>query len=92
MANSTMLAPKRHGLSPGEEFALYKEVVENLKEVVFQTDLQGNWTFLNRAWSEMTGHDACASVGQPFLAHVHPEDRERAEEAFRPLAEGGAES
>lgn len=33
----------------------YRELVNNLKEVVFQTDAGGLWTFLNPAWFEVTG-------------------------------------
>lgn len=33
-----------------ESDARYESVVNNLKEVVFQTDAAGHWTFLNPAW------------------------------------------
>ena len=34
----------------------YRSVVENVKEVIFHTDVQGKWTFLNPAWEEITGY------------------------------------
>jgi PAS domain-containing protein len=33
----------------------YRSVVENLNEVVFQMDLERCWTYLNRAWQDVTG-------------------------------------
>ncbi|NTV11904.1 MAG: EAL domain-containing protein, partial [Zoogloea sp.] len=65
----------------------YRSVVENIKEVVFQTDVEGRWTYLNRAWDEITGFAVQDSVGQVFLNYVHPEDRERNLALFEPLIE-----
>ncbi|AEI49508.1 PAS domain S-box protein [Runella slithyformis] len=55
----------------------YRFLVENLKEVVFQTDLQGRWTYLNQSWVEITGFDISSSMGITCLEFVHPDDRER---------------
>ena len=41
----------------------YQTVVENIKEVIFQTDREGRWTFLNPAWSEITGFKIRNSLG-----------------------------
>ncbi len=57
--------------------ALYRSVVENTKEVIFQADLLGNWTFLNPAWTEITEFAIAESLDTPFWHYVHPEDRER---------------
>jgi PAS domain S-box-containing protein len=63
----------------------YRSVVENLKEVVFQTDAEGRWSFLNPAWTEITGFPVEESLGRPFLAYVHPDDRALNIERFEPL-------
>ncbi|OGT89923.1 MAG: hypothetical protein A2286_06375 [Gammaproteobacteria bacterium RIFOXYA12_FULL_61_12] len=68
-----------------ESEAHYRSVVDNLKEVVFQTDAQGIWTFLNRSWTEITGFPVQESLGTLFLDYVHPEDRQRNQELFEPL-------
>jgi PAS domain S-box-containing protein/hemerythrin-like metal-binding protein len=65
--------------------ARYRQVVGNLKEVVFQTDAQGLWTFLNPAWTETTGFAVEDSIGTQFLNYVHPEDRDRNQALFEPL-------
>lgn len=55
----------------------YRFLVNNLKEVVFQTNLAGDWTFLNQSWTEITGFDVESTLGISCLEFVHPDDRER---------------
>jgi len=63
----------------------YRSVVDNVKEVIFQTDANGLWTFLNPAWSEITGFAIAKTLGTPLLDYVHPDDRQRHWEQFQPL-------
>ncbi|MDD5247457.1 MAG: PAS domain S-box protein [Rhodocyclaceae bacterium] len=63
----------------------YRSVVDNVKEVVFQTDSQGLWTFLNCSWKEVTGFAVADSLGTLFLDYVHPDDRQHNQELFEPL-------
>jgi diguanylate cyclase (GGDEF)-like protein/PAS domain S-box-containing protein len=55
----------------------YREVLDNIKEVVFRTDNEGRWTFLNPAWEELTGHPVEQTLGRDLLESVHPDDREQ---------------
>jgi PAS domain S-box-containing protein len=52
-------------------------VVENIKEVIFQVNSAGCWTFLNPAWTSMTGFKLKETIGARLIDYVHPEDRER---------------
>ena len=63
----------------------YQTVVENVNEVIFQTDADGLWLFLNKSWEEITGFTVEESLGQLFLNYVLPEDREQNKELFMPL-------
>lgn len=63
----------------------YRSVVNNVKEVIFQTDSEGLWIFLNPAWTEITQFGIDESLGRSFLNFVHPEDREKNLELFKPL-------
>ena len=63
----------------------YRNVVDNLKDVVFQTDIAGLWTFLNPAWEEITGFSIQESLGRSFLDYVYPADREKNLKLFEPL-------
>ncbi len=76
--------------SPSER--LHRQLIDGLKEVVFQTDGQGRWTFLNRAWTELTGLSPQESLGRDHLEFIHPEDRPRHLELLKPLIERRAES
>ena len=57
--------------------ARYRFVVDNLKEVVFQTCAEGRWTFLNTAWSEVTGFECEHSLGTSLSEYLHPDDAAR---------------
>lgn len=63
----------------------YESVVESIKEVVFTIDKNGNWSFLNRAWIEMTGFTQQESLNQPFTDYVHADDRETVQQLFNQL-------
>lgn len=62
-------------------------IVDNIKEVVFVTDAEGLWKYLNKSWTEVTGYSVEESLGNLFLNYVHPDDRERNMELFAPLIE-----
>jgi diguanylate cyclase (GGDEF)-like protein/PAS domain S-box-containing protein len=50
-------------------------IVANLQDVVFQTDLEGRWIFLNPAWVSLTGFSVADALGKPWRDFVCPEDR-----------------
>ncbi len=58
-----------------ESEQLYRSVVENVKEVFFRIDKHGNWTFLNPAWTALTGFTVAESLGKSFIDFVDVEDR-----------------
>jgi PAS domain S-box-containing protein len=66
----------------------YRSLVENVKQVIFQTDARGRWTILNSAWTELTGFRVEESLGKLFLDYVHVDDRRRHAEFFQPLMRG----
>jgi len=55
----------------------YRALVEHLKEVVLQINRQGQWSFLNPAWTELTGFSVEECLGRPFLEFLHPADNPR---------------
>jgi PAS domain S-box-containing protein len=63
----------------------YRTVVDNVKEVIFQTDATGAWTFLNPAWTEITDFTIDQSLGTNFLDYIHPQDRQENLEIFQLL-------
>ena len=65
----------------------YQQVVENIKEVVFETNTAGNWTFLNPAWTEITGFTVDESLGTSCLSYIHSDDQYQYLNLFRGLSE-----
>lgn len=63
----------------------YRTVVENVNEVIFQTDTEGLWVFLNKSWEVVTGFSLDESLGQLNVNYIHPDDRQRNMEHFEPL-------
>ncbi len=70
----------------------YRLVVERVKEVIFRTSLHGAWSFLNPAWTEITGYNVDESMGRTFLDFVHPEDQDFISAEFQRLITGQQES
>lgn len=66
----------------------YRSVVDNVKEVIFQVDTAGLWTFLNPAWTEITGFSIEESLGTNFLDYIQFEDRPRVIELYQILLQG----
>jgi len=65
----------------------YRSVVNNIMEVIFQTDAAGVITFVNPAWTEITGHRIEDTIGRSILDFIHPNDRKRKEEMFMSLVQ-----
>jgi PAS domain S-box-containing protein len=61
-----------------ESQSRYRDVVESVNEVIFQTDAKGRFTFLNQAWSHITGFQVADSLGRGLVDFLHPDDRARA--------------
>jgi len=68
-----------------ENEARYRSVVNHVREVIFQTDTLGMWTFLNPAWSEITGFSLEESLGHHFIDYIHPDDQPQSAELFQQL-------
>lgn len=69
----------------------YREVVASLHEVIFRTDLNGVFTFLNAAWSEATGFAIDESTERAATNFVHEEDRAEFSAAISGLIAGDRE-
>ncbi len=70
----------------------YRQVLHNLREVVFQTDANGAWTLLNLAWTEITGYSMEESLGRCYADFLHPDDLETGLKIFPPLLTGQTDS
>ncbi|MGE6762673.1 PAS domain S-box protein [Corallococcus interemptor] len=75
--------PRPDGTTPTER--RFRQVIDTLQEVVFQTDMERRWVFLNPAWTEVTGFPVEECLGRNALDFVHPDDRERTLEVCKTL-------
>lgn len=69
-----------------------ESIVNSVQEIIFQTDLNGNWTYLNSAWEVISGYEVQASLGKSFLTHIHPEDREESATSVVEILKGNSEN
>ena len=42
------------------------KVAGNIKDVIFEMDLNGNWSYLNPAWRKLTGYKVNDCLGKPY--------------------------
>ncbi|MGN9865733.1 ATP-binding protein [Bacillus swezeyi] len=50
-------------------------IMDNLQEIVFQTDRKGMITFLNQAWTTLTGYSVETSLGKMYNDYFDHEER-----------------
>lgn len=72
-----LLAPLPAPTNPLLQESNATSILDELRQVVFQTDRAGRWTFLSRAWEALTSSSVATALGGSCLAHVHPDDRSR---------------
>ena len=66
----------------------FRVVVENIGEVIFRTDAEGRWAYLNPAWEQLSGYPIVASLGQPWLSHTDESDLAEVRERTAPVFAG----
>ncbi|MBF0310594.1 MAG: CHASE domain-containing protein [Magnetococcales bacterium] len=65
----------------------YREMVDNVRDCIFQLDANGCWSYLNPAWREISGYDVTEVLGRPFQEYIHPDHRPRFLQHFAMLAD-----
>lgn len=70
----------------------YQRVVDSLHEAIFQADARGRLTFLNRAWSEISGYDPATSLGRSLDEFIESDDRANYRAALKQTALDANES
>lgn len=61
---------------------LYRSVADLAGEVVVRVDESGRWVFVNREAERVWGISPDEAVGRRYMDLVHPEDREKTDEAL----------
>ncbi|WP_448564958.1 ATP-binding protein [Trichothermofontia sp.] len=68
----------------------HRLIVDSLKTIVFQQDLEGQWTFLNPAWTTIMGYSVAETLGTCFLDYLDPAEREEQWSRFQAVIQGRA--
>ena len=66
----------------------YRDLVEDINEVIYQLDAGGRITYISPVVEEGGGYSPSEIVGRPFTDFVHPDDLSLAVENFRRSASG----
>jgi PAS domain S-box-containing protein/putative nucleotidyltransferase with HDIG domain len=65
---------QERGESQQESGDIYRDLIDNLHEVVFTLDTQGHFTYINPAIEQLTGYQVEEIVGSSFEQFVHADD------------------
>jgi PAS domain S-box-containing protein len=64
-------------------------LIHSLPIGIFQVGAQGECSYVNKRWCEITGLEAEKALGTGWIRALHPEDRERILEEWRTAAQQG---
>jgi len=67
----------------------YRELVENINDIIYATDEKGVVTYISSAVEQMIGISSLEIIGQPFTTLLYPPDEQRALQNFQESALGG---
>ena len=69
----------------------YRELVENIHDVIFSVDREGVLTFISPAIAAISGYQPSELVGRPYRDLVHPDDCAEVRAGFGAMLEGMGE-
>ncbi|HEV2569097.1 diguanylate cyclase [Sphingomonas sp.] len=78
----------RYAATLRDREAQLASIVDAVSDVIFRTDAEGRWTYLNPAWEQLTGHAVEESIGRPVIDQVVEEDRDELRERMRGFTSG----
>lgn len=84
-SNTNITLEKIYESKIAESQEKYIELIDNLREIVFQINFSGNIIFLNEAWNILSGSPVSTSIGKPFRDFIIEEDRSKFDELLNHL-------
>jgi PAS domain S-box-containing protein len=67
----------------GATLERYRHIVENAEEIIYRTDVNGSFTYVNPAGQRLTGYDRDELLGRSYLALIDPDFREAARHFYQ---------
>jgi len=74
----------------GKSEAAFRTLIEGMPQLAWRSANGGEWTWSGPQWTAFTGQRAEESLGQGWLAALHPEDRPAAQAAWQRADAGHA--
>ncbi len=71
---------------------LYRELVENARDVIYTHDLEGNYTSINKAGEQLTGYTRAEALKMSLMHTITPEYQEKARQMITRKLGGEAET
>ena len=71
-----------------ESVEKYRQLVEDINDVIFALSEDGKITYMSPAVTRVTGIPSSKYAGRHFMEFIHPDDRENVEKSFRELQSG----
>ena len=68
----------------------FRAITSHSPAGIFQTDMQGDCTYVNPRWSEITGLTLNEALGQGWSQALHPDDRQRIFDGWYAAAKAGS--
>ncbi|MHA2272507.1 MAG: PAS domain S-box protein, partial [Candidatus Hodarchaeales archaeon] len=69
----------------------FRDLVENIKDVVYILDSKGNLTYASPSIEALLGYAPSEIMGRPIDNSLHPEDKQRALEGMQAVLSGSSE-
>jgi len=60
----------------------YTEILENFREAYFEVDLKGNFTFMNKSFTQMTGYSSDEMIGKNYSLVMDDENKNKVFKIF----------
>lgn len=54
-----------------------KNLINRMNNIIFQTDINYNWSFLNHSWTRVMGFEIEEAIGKSARDYIHPDDLEK---------------
>ena len=67
-------------LAESEKF--HRNLIQSLKEIIFECDTSGNFIFLNQAWEKTLGYPVKEVIGNSIIDYVEPDDKTLVQDIF----------
>ena len=67
----------------------YRQIIDNIKEAYFEVNLEGNFTYTNKSFSQMTGYSADELMSKDYIQIMDDENRTKVFEIFNLVYKSG---